>query len=258
VQTVQARHAKVELVAQQNDVVPGQPLWLAVHYSLEKDWHIYWINPGDSGQPPVLRWQLPQGFSAGEIRWPRPEKLRRSTLADYGYKDDAVLLVPIRVPAHLKQGTNVNLQLQAKWLICADVCIPDHADLHLDLPVSSASARPQNQSALVEQARHRLPRLWPYKWKASATSDKDDFLLTITTGKPIQAAEFFPLEPEQIENAAPQPLETSAQGARVHLKKSDQLLKPIPVLKGLLVLSDGTSYQVAAPVTQAHAKAHNN
>lgn len=66
------------------------------------------------------------------------------------------------------------------------------------------------------------------------------------------------MTPEQIENAAPQPLQTSAQGARITLKKSDQLLKPIQVLKGLLVLGDGQAYTLQAPVTATPKKGHNN
>src|SRR5437016_9725185 len=74
-QEVQAQHARVELVSQQTTFAPGQENLLGVHFSLEKDWHIYWINPGDSSQPPVLHWQLPAGFKAGEIQWPHPVKL---------------------------------------------------------------------------------------------------------------------------------------------------------------------------------------
>ena len=256
-ETIHARHARVELVSQQGNVVPNRQLWLGVHFVLEKDWHIYWANPGDSGQPPVLQWQLPSGFSAGTIRWPRPEKLRRSSLADYGYQDDVVLLVPIQVAGGLKDGAREELKLQAKWLICADVCIPDHAELHLSLPASSTPLQDQNQAALFQAARKRLPRPWPRSWKASAASQKNDFVLSISSGKPIPAAEFFPLTPEQIENAAPQPLQTTPAGAKISLKKSDQLLKPIHVLKGLLVLGGTESYLVEAPVTPGLTKVHN-
>src|SRR5215469_5916074 len=87
---VQAKHARIELLSEHASVKVGSDLLLGVHFLLESGWHIYWVNPGDSGQPPVLKWQLPPGFAAGEIKWPVPEKLKRSTLADYGYQDDVV------------------------------------------------------------------------------------------------------------------------------------------------------------------------
>ena len=97
-----------------------------MHFQLDPGWHIYWINPGDSGQPPVLRWQLPPGFIAGEIRWPFPDKLRNSQLADYGYKDDVALLAPLQVPQGLREGDRAEIGLQASWLVCREVCIPEY------------------------------------------------------------------------------------------------------------------------------------
>ena len=250
-EAVQAHHARVELLAEPGPAGSNQVL-LGVHFSLEKDWHIYWVNPGDSGLPPTLKWQLPTGFSAGEIQWPRPEKLKRSTLADYGYQDDVIFLVPLHIPAGAKNGSSPQIGLQAKWLICREVCIADHADLHLSLPASSGA------TATLTEAQKRLPKPWPRAWKASAISNKDDFVLSIQSGSPIKAVEFYPLVAEQIENAADQPIETSAHGMKITLKKSDQLLKPIQVLKGLLVLGDGNAYVVQTPVTEGQKKAHNN
>jgi DsbC/DsbD-like thiol-disulfide interchange protein len=251
---VEAHHARVELIAGTTAARLTPQVWLGVHFSLEKDWHIYWVNPGDSGLPPTLKWKLPSGFSAGDIQWPRPEKLKRSTLADYGYQDDVVFLVPLSVPPDWKAGRNADVGLEAKWLICHDVCIADHADLHLSLSASQIDS----QSAMFAEARKRLPKPWPRSWRAAATSDKDNFVLSIQARKPIQTAQFYPLTPEQIENAADQPLKATAHGAQLTLKKSDQLLKPIPVLKGLLIVNNDEAYMVQAPVTQTQKKAHNN
>lgn len=90
------QHARVELLSRQASVKPSSDLQLGVHFMLEKGWHIYWINPGDSGQPPSFKWQLPTGFSAGEIQWPRPERMHPSkALADFGYSDEVLLPLTI-------------------------------------------------------------------------------------------------------------------------------------------------------------------
>jgi len=244
---VQARHARVELLAQQTALLPGQENLLGVHFSLEKGWHIYWTNPGDSGQPPAFQWQFPEGFSAGPVQWPRPEKLQNAHLADYGYKDDVMLLVPVRAPAFYNRA-DAKLSLQAKWLICREVCIPDHAQLEITLAVNRP-AIDQDHARLFAETRKLLPEPWPHAWKITAASEKDTFVLAIQNGRSISHAEFFPLEPNQIENAAPQPLKPTARGGNITLKKSDQLLKPLSTLKGVLVLGE-RSYIVEAPVTQ--------
>jgi DsbC/DsbD-like thiol-disulfide interchange protein len=248
-ESVQTSHAKVELVSQSNAIAPGQTVWLGVHFALEKGWHIYWKNPGDSGQPPVLRWELPPGFSAGGIRWPRPEKMTRSSIADYGYGDEVMLLVPLRVPISAKSGSPAEIMLKAEWLICSEICIPERARLKLSLPVAATLAEDMTNAKLFAEARRLLPRAWPTSWTAGAISEKNAFVLTIRSGQPLAAGEFFPSEPSHIENAAPQTWEATPQGAKITLKKSEQLLKSIRFLKGLLVLGGGDSYEIQAPVT---------
>jgi hypothetical protein len=65
--------------------------------------------------------------------------------------------------------------------------------------------------------------------------------------RPKQAT-FFPLEESQIDNAAPQNLVAEAGGFRLRMRKSDQLLKPIERLKGVLELSPGKAFLIEVPV----------
>ena len=46
----------------------------AVRYEIADHWHIYWQNSGESGQPPRITWKLPDGFSAGNLRYPVPTR----------------------------------------------------------------------------------------------------------------------------------------------------------------------------------------
>jgi DsbC/DsbD-like thiol-disulfide interchange protein len=254
-----APHARVELLARHNAAAPGSSVQLGVHFVLEPGWHIYWTNPGDSGQPPVLKWQLPPGFSAGEIRWPRPERMQASQqLADYGYHGEVLLPVPLEVPASATAGRTVEIAVEAKWLVCREVCLPGRSQLHLTLPVAAAVKEDRQSAALFARAEKLLPRPLPVGWKTSVKAEKDDFVLRLQAGKRISKAEFFPLDPEQIENAAPQKLEPLPTGARITLRKSDQLLKPIQALRGILVLPpapasggearDEVAYRIEAPV----------
>jgi DsbC/DsbD-like thiol-disulfide interchange protein len=240
----------VELIARQVAVTPGKDLQLGVLFMLEKGWHIYWINPGDSGQPPSFKWQLPSGFSAGEIQWPRPERLQPSKeLVDYGYDDEVLLPVTIHTPPAIGDRS-AEFGAEAKWLICREVCLPEHASLHLRLPVSSAVGVKQQQAQLFAKTDKLIPQALPRAWNASATSTKDNFVLTIRADEAITKAEFFPLDPGQIDNPAPQKLQPTSNGAKITLKKSDLLVKPIAVLRGVLVIPGSPVYRIEAPVRQ--------
>src|SRR5947209_14277181 len=242
-------HARVEMLARQDAIVAGADLRLGVHFILEPGWHIYWINPGDSGQPPVLKWQLPAGFSAGEIEWPHPERMQATPqLAGYGYHDAVLLPVTVHVPPSVAAGSSVQIGADAKWLVCREVCIPEHAQLHLTLPIATAAKENPQSARLFAKTEKLLPRPMPRGWKASAKSEKDQFVLLLQAGKPITKAEFFPLEPNQIDNPAPLKLLPSATGVKIMLKKSDLLVKPIQMLRGVLVLPGGAAYRIEAPV----------
>lgn len=250
-ESVPAEHARIELLSRESDVTPGSDLLLGVHFVLEPGWHIYWENPGDSGEPPVFEWQLPAGFSAGEIQWPRPERMQSTPqLADYGYHDQALLLVPIHVPRQWTSPT-ADIRLQAKWLICREVCLPDRAQLYLSLPSGSKETINPATEAIFASAQRQLPRPLPAGWKATAESHNDELVVFVLAGKPVTKAQFFPLDAAQVDNAAPQKLEPWGKGVKITLKKSELLVKPISVLRGVLVLPGGDAYRVEAPVTAA-------
>src|SRR5579871_111754 len=249
-QPVDTSHVHVELVSRQASVNPGSDLQLGVHFTLEKGWHIYWINPCDSGQPPSFQWQLPPNFTAGEIQWPRPERLQPSKeLLDYGYDNEVLLPVTIHAPSKISDRS-AEFAADAKWLICREVCIPEHANLHLTLPVSTTTDLDQQHTELFAKTDKLIPQPLPSGWNASVTSGKDDFVLTVRAAKPITQAIFFPLDPGQIDNPAPQKLQPTPSGARITLKKSDLLVKPIPVLRGVLVIPGRPAYRIEAPVRQ--------
>jgi DsbC/DsbD-like thiol-disulfide interchange protein len=246
-----AQHARVELLARQASVKPGSDLQLGVHFTLESGWHIYWINAGDSGQPPSFKWQLPPSFTAGRIQWPRPERIQpNKELADFGYHGEVLLPINIHVPPRVGTSNPVEFGVEVKWLICREVCIPEHANLHLSLPVSTMERVDPQHAQLFANTGKLIPKSLPRAWNASVTSAKDDFVLTIQESKPITQAEFFPLDPGQIDNAASQKVQPTRSGAKVTLKKSDLLVKPITLLRGVLVISGSTPYRIEAPVRQ--------
>lgn len=246
---VRITHGTLELVADDQWITPGQKFNLGLHFQLEKGWHIYWINPGDSGEPARVQWQMPSGLSAGDIEWPTPRRLGSSSVADFGYEDAVLLVVPVNADAALAAQPTVRISAAAKLLVCShEMCIPGKADLALTLPVKSQVSAPNAQSAeLFAAARKSLPRPAPSNWKFSVTDAHDSFVLTAKLGREITDALFFPLIESQIANAAPQKLAPLPNGVQLTLRKSDQLVKPIARLKGVLVLS-GDSYLIDVPV----------
>jgi len=243
------QHAKLELVSEQDAIVPHRQLRLGIRFDLEEGWHTYWINPGDSGEPPRIEWELPAGFKAGSIQWPYPSRLSTPPLVDYGYEHQVLLAVLIRPPRQLEDGAAEKIVAHIRYLVCRDVCIPGQKQLVLTLPVK-AHAGASSDLPVFESTQPRLPKPMPAGWRISAASKGDEFQLTLKTRPLARDLQFFPLEPEQIDTGAPQTLSVLPGAVRLHLKKSNHLLKPISHIQGVMVIS-GTAYMVDIPVSLA-------
>jgi DsbC/DsbD-like thiol-disulfide interchange protein len=238
-------HIKLDLISEQATAPPGQPLRVGVLFRLEPGWHIYWQNPGDSGEPPKVQWELPPGFMAGPIRWPQPIRLGSGSVIDYGYEGQVLLMAPIEEISGPNATSIPRLSADVKYIVCREVCIPGKAHLTLSAP---AGANWAPWRALFEQTRAQFPKPMPAGWKVTAVADKQHFILTVQARPQVSSASFFPLEPSQIDNSSAQDFALTRTGFRLTMKKSEQLTKPLTSLRGLIVLGPRRAFEVAAPV----------
>jgi hypothetical protein len=105
---------------------------------------------------------------------------------------------------------------------------------------------------MFQETQESEPKPLPSAWKARAFDDGRNFVLTLESGSPIAKASFFPLISNQLDNAAAQMITTTPRGVQITLKKSAQLAllpRPIPTLKGVVVLAPNQGYEVAVPLT---------
>jgi thiol:disulfide interchange protein DsbD len=205
---VQADHVGVELVSETTALVPGRSATLGLRLVHEPHWHTYWINPGDSGLATKLTWELPAGFRAGEIIWPVPQRFEVGGLFNFGYNGDALLPVQIDVPASAKPGSNVQLAVEARWLVCREECIPGKAMLTLDLPVAAEAAADPRWQAAFAAARGAQPHA--AQWTGAAHERGDRIEVTLTgsrsdAGLPSSPAlDAFVVQRQVVGYAAPQ------------------------------------------------------
>jgi len=175
---------------------PGEPAWLGLKIVHKKGWHTYWLNPGDSGLPTQLQWQLPAGLQAGDIEWPVPSRLPIGPLMNHGYEGTLLLPVPLTVTQPLPD-TPLTIRLRADWLVCEDVCIPEGGDFSLTLPAGTARSALAREAALFEQAQARQPVTWPGA-VASARVDGQGLQLTLKGLPPAWQGKrlaVFPMDP---------------------------------------------------------------
>ncbi len=252
---VKAQHLTAELVSLAPSIAPGGTLQVGLVLTLEEKWHVYWINAGDSGEPPKIVWTLPAGITAGTMQFPIPSRLPLGPLMDFGYEDEVAFPVQISAGKNLKPGP-IHLDAKVSWLVCREVCIPGKAHLGLNLNVDPA-ATPAQPVGAIGEALGQLPKPLPPDMKATITGGRQQLVLNFVNGKRITDAEFYPFDPEQIANAAEQTIEPQPDGVRLRITRAPELTKLPRELHGVIKLSDTVAYEITAPVTPGEVPAAN-
>ncbi|MEP6996207.1 MAG: thioredoxin family protein [Betaproteobacteria bacterium] len=247
---VRTAHVEAELVSERGALVPGEPLTVALRLTMDRGWHTYWQNPGDSGLPTTLAWKLPGALNAGPIQWPAPQALPVGPLLNYGYEGEVLLLTDIASTGDIAREQAVTLAARADWLVCKETCIPEGADLTLTLPVapkgSAVAMAPADSrwSAAIARTRASFPHALQ-GWSASATARGStiDLVLTPAAGAlaPIDVGtlRFFAYRAGQIEPSGAQALARNGERWTLALPVAVQRVGEFTQLAGVLESTAG-------------------
>ncbi|MBP8296980.1 MAG: protein-disulfide reductase, partial [Burkholderiales bacterium] len=239
---VQTEHVEAELIAERTAAEPGRPVRVALRLKMDEHWHTYWRNPGDTGLPTTIQWQLPAGFQPGEIEWPAPQRIDVGSFANYGYEGEVVLPVLLAVPAGLAPGAAIPIKARADWLVCREQCIPGGADLVLDVPVAAASEADARWAGLFATARSETPRdATAWQWNAYRTGERLDLVWQPPAGSASPSRiQFFPHAEGLIEPAARQALYRLPDGRlRLNVALSKQAAQLPASIDGVLTTAGG-------------------
>ncbi len=182
---VRDKRVIAELVSEVTSIRPGEPFTVGLRVIHDPKWHTYWKNPGIAGVPTTIDWKLPEGFSAGPIQWPQPDRVKMAIYNVYGYEGETILLTEITPPENLKPETEVTLTARPTWMMCADICLPptEPPTIQLTLPVAKPNDedRPLDKSwhAAFEKIRSSFP-VASKAWKLSALKTGNGHLVLLT------------------------------------------------------------------------------
>jgi thiol:disulfide interchange protein DsbD len=250
-----APHVHVQMIVLPQGLNRGEAAESGLYFKLEPGWHVYWKNAGDAGEPPHIKWTLPEGISAGALQFPAPSRLPLGPLMDFGYEDEVLFPLTLNVSKSAKPGPAV-IQAKVDWLVCRATCIPGKAELELSREVYDHPRKPVSlafDSDIFHRFEGRIPTALPTTAKAVFEPTKEGFRLSIQTGQEETEASFFPSEENILDNPAPQKLTPTAKGLILDLKKDANISANPPQLKGVLELSRGRSFELTAQLSSAAA-----
>lgn len=147
--------SSVQLLADRTAIEPGGRVGVAIALEVEKHWHVYHeIIIDGNGLPTEFAFDLPQGFSAGAVRFPKPSLLTFRDSEYLGYENRATFYVEIAAAEDVPVDRPVEIGITVKGLVCHDEkgCVPFQADGRLRLEVRRGGGESANQKIFEELA----------------------------------------------------------------------------------------------------------
>ena len=219
-------HTTVELLLPVDAARPGDTVLAGIRLVMEPGWHTYWKNSGESGEPTKIKWLLPPGVTAGEIKWPTPERLEAEGQISFILHNEATLLVPLKLSADLKPGP-LELKAEASWIECEEACVLGDATISAALTIGNES-KPSANAAILEAAQAKLPRngaalALNAGWEAATTNNPRHLLIEWPVTSAATNVDFLPYPSDDFEvGLKPEhlPVDASRVALRLEIKKS--------------------------------------
>ena len=209
----------------------GKPIEIALKFEFEKGWHIYWKNPGDSGEATSVKWNLPIGWSVADLRFPTPHAISAGGTINYGYEDRVTLIAKLN-PPNGYSGEPVKFSGEASYLICKEACVPGVRKFEVAFP-----------GELIEQGEwrevlHSMPAV--YRRKVSATYDDRTMRLSLPE-KRISKAYFFSEDDKLVAHSKNQILKKAIDGYELLVPLSEYSTARPAKVRGVLTVTGDDS-----------------
>lgn len=248
----QDKNVSITLIADKAQVEGGDTITIGIQETIKPKWHVYWVNPGDSGEPTKVSWSGLSGLDVQDIQWPVPHKLPLGPLTNYGYEGEVTLLQDITLPRTLPDGP-ITLTADITLLVCEEICIPEIHQAQITLN-DGGSSHPVE----IAEARNALPL--PVSWEAEYYTEDGNIHFKINTEntasfEKIDSIELFPYEGGLIANAAKPEAYFVEGGLMIEQPKGELKASDIPETKAVIAYLDKDGNRKAIEVDANYNKA---
>ena len=240
--TVDTGHANVSLVKYENVKGNQNISLIGIRMDMQKNWHTYWKNPGDSGGPIKVNWSHNDNVSISEIYWPTPSLIPYEPLMTYGYKNFVIF------PFEIINSNNKNSFIEASidFLICDDICVPEKAFIKTNLQDI------ETDNSLYDWFLKVPAQTLPVK----ASLVKDFIEIRFSSPFNVTSAIFFVDDQDIVEHASDQILVKEENNYLLRIKKIDDL-ESFNNLSGVISINNNESFKINAEIDGAQQNSLN-
>jgi Thiol:disulfide interchange protein DsbD, N-terminal len=107
---------------------------ISFNFEIKKDWHLYWVNPGDAGLPISFDWELPEGIKLDTILYPIPHKIIEAGITSFVYEESVAIIAILKITdKKFLQELAKTIQANISWLACKEICLPGGTSLEIKI-----------------------------------------------------------------------------------------------------------------------------
>ncbi len=202
------------LVSSHDSVRPGQDVYIALRTVLDEGWHTYWRNPGDSGEPVQISWQLPDGVTAGEINWPLPRPIPTGPIVNYGFEGTPLFPVKFEINPNVKIGNDLTITADFYYLVCEEICIPEQGSASLTLTIGDVVEDAQWRGE-IKTALAASPKRGSVNGAIEKSGETVSLSFTNLPEGDFSKSYFFPYDQGVLGHSTPQNVTVAAEGLRL-------------------------------------------
>ena len=209
-----------------SQIEPGDFFKVAFTLDLQPKFHAYFKNAGMRGFPPAVDWELPEGFTAGELQFPLPKAFTSSSsgaeAVGYGYEGKVTFVSEISLDEALEQGKDFILKGNFNWQECDTTCIQGDKDFSFTIKTGDETLMIEADEAFFEEADEKLPSD-PSAWGFLAT-EKDNVIILkaiYPEGMDLSEPVYFFSTDKQIDSQAEQKVEIGKSEIILTLKRNE-------------------------------------
>jgi len=238
---VRSGKAEADWISTSTTYEAGKPFQTAVRLVVDEGWHTYWRNPGEGGMEISVKWELPAGWTAGDLEHPVPKRFMTGDLPGFGYEGTVVFPVAFTPPAGF--AGEATLKGKISWLTCNEAnCIPGNAELVISAKAGATGTT--TEANAITEALAKVPRPFPDVSLAVAEKSKNLLLTLKYSGEKAfdpKDFEVFPETRQVVDAAATYTFVKEGNLWQAEVKKSEYLAPPLKSLTLVLAGKNGSA-----------------
>ncbi len=208
-------------------VEPGDYFRVAFTLDLQPHFHSYYKNAGVIGDPPSVDWKLPEGFTAGDLIFPRPSAIKSEVggvaATIYGYEGKITYVARIEVGEDVETGKELTISGTFNWQECDDrSCLMGNQEFSFTVTAGDEPTFIPENEALFEAASKELP-LDNSAWGAIATEKENQIRIEVLHPEGVEIKEpvYFFSSDKQVDSQAPQEVEMKEGSVVLSLARNE-------------------------------------